>query len=200
MAIEVEVFYDYHCPYVYRASLLLANVEAERKPKVTWRYFSLTQVNSREPGWTVWDASSTERVRGRLAFKAAEAAHRQDRFDAFHSALLGARHHNRLDIDELNVVEQVAVDSGLDLDRFRRDLDDATILEPLARDHQHAVAAHGVFGTPTFVFSNGASAYIRLADAPTGTEAVRVFDSLVAVAADEPGILEIKRPVKPSPD
>ena len=76
----------------------------------------------------------------------------------------------------------------------------AAILEPLARDHQHAVAAYGVFGTPTFVFSNGASAYIRLADAPTGAEAVRVFDSLVAVAAGEPGILEIKRPVKPSPD
>jgi len=57
-----------------------------------------------------------------------------------------------------------------------------------------------VFGTPTFVFSNGASAYIRLADAPTGAEAVRVFDSLVKVAAGEPGILEIKRPVKPSPD
>jgi len=197
---EFELFYDYHCPFVYRASLLLANVAAERKPKVGWRYFSLTQVNSREPGWTVWDASSTERVRGRLAFKSAEAARRQDRFDAFHSALLHARHIDRLDIDEVNVVEQVAVDSGLDIDRFRRDLNDATILEALARDHQHAVAAYGVFGTPTFVFSNGASAYIRLADAPNGAEALRVFDSLVAVAADEPGILEIKRPVKPSPD
>jgi predicted DsbA family dithiol-disulfide isomerase len=197
---EFEVFYDYNCPFVYRASLLLANVAAERKPKVRWRYFSLTQVNSREPAWTVWDASSSERVRGRLAFKAAEAARRQDRFDAFHTALLAARHHDRFDIDEVNVVEQVAVDSGLDLDRFRRDLNDATILEPLARDHQHALAAHGVFGTPTFVFSNGASAYIRLADAPAGADALRVFDNLVAVAADEPGILEIKRPVKPSPD
>ena len=62
------------------------------------------------------------------------------------------------------------------------------------------MSVHGVFGTPTFVFPNGASAYIRLAGAPAGAEALHVFDSLLAVAADEPRILEIKRPTKPSPD
>jgi predicted DsbA family dithiol-disulfide isomerase len=197
---EFELYYDYTCPFVYRASLLLSNVAAERGPKVRWRYFSLAQVNSTEPGWTVWDAPATERVRGRLAFKAAEAARRQDRFDTYHSALLGARHHDRLDIDDVKVVQQIAVDAGLDLERFRADLEDPSILQALARDHRHAVSVHGVFGTPTFVFPSGASAYIRLADAPAGAEALHVFDSLLAVAADEPRILEIKRPIKPSPD
>jgi predicted DsbA family dithiol-disulfide isomerase len=197
---EFELYYDYTCPFVYRVSSLLTNVAAARNAAVRWRYFSLTQVNSTEAGWTLWDAPATEKVRGRLAFKAAEAARRQDRFDAFHGALLRARHQDRLDIDDIKVVHQVAEDSGLELDRFRRDLDDPTILQALARDHRHAVAVHGVFGTPTFVFPNGASAYIRLADAPSGPDAIRVFDSLIAVAADEPRILEIKRPVKPSPD
>jgi hypothetical protein len=57
-----------------------------------------------------------------------------------------------------------------------------------------------VFGTPTFVFANGASAYIRLADVPEGAEALRLFDALIDVAADEPRVLEIKRPTRPSPD
>ena len=197
---EFELYYDYLCPYVFRASLLLTNVSSERDLEVRWRYFSLTQVNSTEPRWTVWDAPASERVRGRLAFKSAEAARRQDKFDSYHSALLGARHHDRLDIDDPEVVEQVAEESGLDLERFRRDLDDPAILQALARDHTHAVNKHGVFGTPTFVFPNGASAYIRLAEAPGGAEALHVYDSLVAVAADEPRILEIKRPTKPSPD
>lgn len=197
---DFELFYDYLCPYVYRASLLIANVAAARSPDVRWRYFSLTQVNSTEPGWTVWDAPATERVRGRLAFQAAEAARKQDRFDAYHAALLRARHHDRLDIDNREVVLQVAEVSGLDLERFRRDLDDPTALQALARDHKDAVAKYGVFGTPTFVFPNGASAYIRLAEAPDGAEALHVYDSLLAVAADEPRILEIKRPTKPSPD
>jgi 2-hydroxychromene-2-carboxylate isomerase len=197
---EFELYYDYLCPYVYRASLLLTNVAEDRAPRVRWRYFSLTQVNSHEPGWTVWDAPITEKVRGRLAFKAAEAARRQDRFEGFHITLLHARHHDRLDIDDPEVVREVAEESGLDLERFRRDLADPAILQALGRDHQHAVAKHGVFGTPTFVFPNGASAYIRLAEAPGGADALRVFDSLLAVASDEPRILEIKRPTKPSPD
>jgi hypothetical protein len=39
-----------------------------------------------------------------------------------------------------------------------------------------------------------------LAEAPEAADAVRVFNRIVAIAADEPGILEIKRPVKPSRD
>ncbi len=197
---EFELYFDYGCPFVYRASLLLANVAAERRPDVRWRYFSLTQVNSKEGGWTVWDAPAGERVRGRLPFKAAEAARRQGRFEVFHPALLGARHQARLDIDDVHVVEQVADDSGLDLERFRRDVADPAITHALAFDHMNAVSRHGVFGTPTFVFPNGASAYIRLAEAPTGADAVNLYDRLIEMAADEERVLEIKRPVRPSPD
>jgi len=197
---EFELYYDYLCPFVYRASLLLANVAAERPIDIQWRYFSLAQVNSKEEGWTAWDAPAAEKVKGRLAFKAAEAARRQDRFDPFHANLLAARHRDRLDVDDAKVVEQVAEESGLELERFRRDLADPSILETLARDHKYAVGTHGVFGTPTFVFPNGASAYIRLAEAPSGAGALQLFDSLLAVAADEPRVLEIKRPTRPSPD
>ena len=197
---EFELYFDYLCPFVYRASLLLASVAAERSPDVSWRYFSLTQVNSKDDGWTVWDAPAADRVRGRLAFKAAEAARRQGRFDVFHPALLAARHQARSDIDDVRVIEQVAEDSGLDLERFRLDVDDPSIMQALARDHMQAVAKHGVFGTPTFVFPNGASAYIRLAEAPAGAEAVDLYDRMIGMAADEPRVLEIKRPVRPSPD
>jgi predicted DsbA family dithiol-disulfide isomerase len=198
--IELEVFYDYFCPFVYRASVLLQNVGRTRNLKVAWRYFSLTQVNSKDEGWTVWDAPASEHVRGRLAFKAAEASRRQDRFEDFNMSLLQARHRDRLDIDQLEVVERVALDVGLDLERFRQDLSDPQILASLARDHQEAVSKHGVFGTPTLVFPGGASAYVRLAEAPEDADAQRVFDHLVTVAAREPSILEIKRPRKPTQD
>jgi predicted DsbA family dithiol-disulfide isomerase len=197
---EFELYYDYLCPFVYRASLLLTTVAAERPIDVRWRYFSLAQVNSKEEGWTAWAAPAAEKVRGRLAFTAAEAARRQDRFDPFHANLLAARHEDRLDIDDAKVVEQVAEESGLELEGFRRDLADPAILDALARDHRYAVATHGVFGTPTFVFPDGASAYIRLAEAPNGAGALQLFDSLLAIAADEPRVLEIKRPIRPSPD
>jgi len=197
-AIELEVFYDYNCPFVYRAAVMLAGLDAERDVHVTWRYFSLTQINSREEGWTVWGANGTEPVRGRLAFKAAEAARRQGRFEELHPAMLQARHRDRFDLDDVRMVERIAEEAGLDMDRFRHDIGDPDILGALARDHTQAVEQHGVFGTPTFVFADGGAAYVRLADAPEAVDAVRIFDSLVAVAAREPRILEIKRPVKPT--
>ena len=202
MATTFDLFYDYRCPFVYRASLLLQNVRdsGERTLDIRWRYFSLAQVNSKDDGWTVWEAPESEFVKGRLAFKAAEAARRQDRFEDFHLPLLQARHRDRLDIDDVAVVERVAVEAGLDLARFRKDVADPEIVYAIARDHQPAVKEHGIFGTPTFLFPSGAAAYVRLSEAPEGADAVRIFDKIVSVAGDELRILEIKRPNKPSPD
>lgn len=198
--IDLEVFYDYSCPFVYRASVLLQNAGRSRKLDVTWSYFSLTQVNSRDEGWTVWGAPASESVQGRLAFMAAEAARRQGRFEEFHMPLLEARHRDRLDIDRPEVVERVAVDCGLDLERFRQDLADPGILAPLERDHLRARREQGVFGTPTFLFPDGSAAYVRLAEAPDAADANRVLERVISVAANEPSILEIKRPRKPTLD
>src|SRR5207245_11458493 len=77
--IPFDVFFDYRCPFVYRAAGLIEAVQRSSRPDidVRWRYFSLTQVNSKDDGWTVWSAPASEKVKGRLAFKAAEAARRQ---------------------------------------------------------------------------------------------------------------------------
>lgn len=202
MGTEFTVYYDYLCPFVYRASVMLDNVErsGERDLRVHWRYFSLMQVNSIEEGWTIWDAPDTDDVKGRLPFMAAEAARRQDRFDAIHMPLLHARHRDRRNINDISIVERIAEESGLELERFRRDMADPDIVRALARDHQQAVAEHGVFGTPTFIFPNGEAAYVKLSEAPSGADALVIFDRLLAVALAEPRILEIKRPDKPSPD
>ncbi len=198
--IRFEVFYDYFCPFVYRASVLLQNVgrSSAFRCEVNWRYFSLAQVNSKDDGWTAWEAPESEHVSGRMAFRAAEAARRQDAFDQLHMPLLEARHRDRLNIDDVVVIERVAVDAGLDIKRFRADLADPTTLDALRRDHLEARGDHGVFGTPTFVFPDGAAAYVRLAEAPDAAHAPAVFERLLSVVAGEPSILEIKRPRRPT--
>lgn len=198
--ISCQVYFDYLCPFVYRMAVLLDAVRGsgQRKLEIGWHYFSLSQVNAKDDGWTVWEASAATPVRGRLAFQAAEAARRQGKFEALHLPLLQARHRDRLDIDDTAVVERVAGAAGLDLKRFRLDLADPTILEPLALDHRIAVGEHGIFGTPTLVFANGAAAYVRLATTVESESAVEVFDRVLAIAESEPRILELKRPVKPA--
>ena len=111
--------------------------------------------------------------------------------------LLLARHRDREDIDDPGVIKRLAGAAGLDGDRFGADLADRRTLEALARDHSEARAKRGVFGTPTFVFPNGAAAYVRLAGVPSKEDALRIFDRLVDIARGEESILEIKRPVAP---
>jgi predicted DsbA family dithiol-disulfide isomerase len=197
--IRLEIFFDYLCPFVYRAAELIEKVGTvgRRHVEVRWRYFSLTQVNSKDDGWTVWEAPASEPVRGRLAFQAGEAAKRQDAFAAMHWRLLRARHRDRLDLDDTSVVEKLAVEAELDMERFHRDVVDPSTLAALASDHQAGVTEHGVFGTPTFVFADGAAAYVRLSPAVLeGNAALETFDRLIDVAAAEPRILEIKRPFR----
>jgi predicted DsbA family dithiol-disulfide isomerase len=199
-SIRFDVFFDYLCPFVYRAAELIDKVRrsGERELDVRWRYFSLTQVNSKDDGWTVWGAPRSERVRGRLAFQAAEAARRQGRFDEMHWRLLRARHRDRLDLDDPDVVESVAREAGLDLDRWRRDVADPSTLDAVAADHSAGVREFGVFGTPTFVFDGGAAAYVRLSPGAVEDGGLEVYDRLIGVAAGEPQILEIKRPLRPA--
>src|SRR5260370_19699405 len=126
--IRFEVFYDYFCPFVYRASVLLQNVgrSSAFSLKVTWRYFSLAQVNSKDDGWTAWEAPESEHVSGRMAFRAAEAARRQDAFDQLHMPLLEARHPDRLNIDDVVAIDRVAVAPGLAIQPLRAHLPHAT--------------------------------------------------------------------------
>jgi len=167
---------------------------------VTWRYFSLAQVNSKDEGWTIWvDPEPEGDIRGRASFMAAEAARRQDRFDAFHMELLRQRHHHERPIDDPQGLKAAAEAAGLDVERFEKDRADPTTLVALARDHQDAVAEHGVFGTPTVVMPDGCSAYVRLRPAPEDPEeAVAVFDELMRLVAERPYVLEVKRPSRPA--
>jgi protein-disulfide isomerase len=171
-----------------------------RELDVRWRYFSLTQVNSKVEGWTIWGATGPEDdVRGRATFMAAEAARRQDpdpkRFEPFHMELLRQRHELGNDIDDPEALAAAARAAGLDRERFERDRRDPETLLALARDHQQAVAEHGVFGTPTFVLPNGQTAYLRLRPAPEDpAEALVVFDELMQLVGERPYVLEVKRP------
>ena len=123
----------------------------EEAPEINWRNFSLAQANSKEESdWKAWEQPDDAQVRGILPLRAGEAARRQgmEAFGRFHMALLTARHVDRRDINDLDVVLQVAEEVGLDTARFREDLADRSILDTIARDHKEAAEEHGVFGTP----------------------------------------------------
>lgn len=177
-------------------------MERERPVKVTWKCFSLEQVNSKEgPEWKIWDQPPDYVGRGLRAFRASEAARRQgdELWGRFHMNVLTAYHRDKRDIDDEAVLREIAWESGLDMARFDADYRDRSTLQALARDHTEAVERYGAFGVPTMVFPNGNSAYLRLRPVPPPEEAAGVFDEIVDTVRDRPYVLEIKRPTPPRP-
>ena len=172
--------------------------------QINWRHFSLEQINSRNgPDWKVWEQMDVREARALLASVAGEAAKRQDdpeAFDRFHLALLTARHAGgRMPLNEDEPLIALAEEAGLDVEQFKKDLDDPDVLATVVADHEAATTQeNGVFGTPTFLFENGHTAYMKTFIPPAG-EAVEVFDSFVSLFGGRTYIGEIKSPQPPWP-
>lgn len=198
---NIEVYGDYGCPFVHAAALWLRDLKAELGDRlnVTWRFFPLEQINSTNgPDWKVWEQPLDEKNRVQLGFRGALAARKQSQeaFEKFHVAWLESRHAMKAG-ERPPTVEDVAKASGLDLERFMRDLNDPAIWAEMAADYEKGLTEVGVFGTPTFVFDDGSSAYLKQRPAPPADRAVAVWDEFVDIVRNHPNITEIKRPRKP---
>jgi hypothetical protein len=171
--------------------------------EITWKSFVLDQINSKKGSdWKLWEQDGAyEDSRSLLSLHAGESAKLQgrDAFERFHVALLVARHGGRrLSLTDRDALVGVAREVGLDVPRFEQGLDDRGLLENIARDHKEAVEQHGVFGTPTFLFENGTSAYLK-SFVPPEDDSVDFFNHFVALFADRAYVGEIKRPQPPWP-
>lgn len=175
----------------------------ERVPggvQVDWRYFSLEQVNQRAgEGVNVWERPAGYDSTGMSAFAASEWVRRQgnsELWERFHAGLLEVRHTGKKERLTPAVVERVAEGVGVDVARLRREVENAALLAPVAEQHAAAVK-EGVFGTPTLIFENGLSGYLKMLPAPTGDEAVRAWTHLRSLIEGCAYIAEVKRPQKP---
>ena len=187
---------------MYNAAVWFAKVKETYGDnlQVDWRPFILAQANSKEgPEWKAWEQTEDSPNLGLLAMRAGEAARRQGvpAFEAFHLALLKARHADRKDLASEDVIMDAAKEGGLDVARFREDLADANILQDIAESHTIAVEEHGVFGVPTFVFADGTSAFVK-AYTPPEEEAIEMFEALLGMSKWN-HIGEVKRPQPPWP-
>ena len=170
--------------------------------EITWKNFSLEQVNSKEgPEWKVWEQDDLSERRSLVAQMAAEASRNQgdELYDKFHLALLTARHggSGRLALNDEDAVLEVAKEVGLDVGRLREDMQDRELANLVGRQHTEA-AEQGIFGTPTFIFENGTTSYIKTF-IPHDEDAVPEWEHFVALMSHRSYIGEIKRPQPPWP-
>jgi len=177
--------------------------------EITWRNFSLEQnaftikqkSEETKSDWKVWEQDDLSQGRSLMGQIAAEAARRQgpELYDKFHLALLTARHggDGRISLNEEEPLVELAQQVGLESAKFREDLRDPELRKSIGTDHDEAVSL-GIFGTPTFVFENGNTAFIK-AFIPPQDDAIAEFEHFIALMNHRSYIGEIKRPQPPWP-
>ncbi|MEO5987039.1 MAG: thioredoxin domain-containing protein [Candidatus Limnocylindria bacterium] len=136
---EVVVFSDFQCPACAQAAPVLSQLADEGSIQLVYRYFPLSSIH----------AIAT------IAAEAAQAAARQGRFWEFHDALF-ARQSEWSGVGEVQAratFQQMAVDLGLDAERWGADATSATVAAAIATDRR-AGEQLNLLGTPT-IFIEG---------------------------------------------
>jgi len=149
------IFGDYECPYTRLAYRNVKSLEAEDVSfRFVFRHFPLVEIHPH----------------ALAAAEASEAAAAQERFWPMHDLLF--RRQKALEADDL---ERYANEIGLDLERFRQELEAHVHLDRVEADRSSALAS-GATGTPTIFVDDlpylrsYESAELRRALSPNGEE------------------------------
>lgn len=154
---------DFECPFCGQAEPSVRKLLADLGDlRYVWRHLPLDDVHPR----------------AQLAAEAAEAASKQGAFWPMHDLLFDHQDQLRL-TDLLGYAEQL----GLDLERFRRDLDEGSGAGQVAEDRESAELS-GVTGTPSF-FINGMRHHGAY-DLQTLTQAVKLARIRVGIGVASP--------------
>ncbi len=197
---RVTVFFDYVCPFSWRAAEVVEWVAAPLDLSFEWRHFSLYQFNhDSHERWQLWnqkiDPEDDMGSKGLLPFLASQAARRQGQepFEAFRLGLLRARHRDHRPLSRATI-DDVASCSGLHMPSFANDLANPECRTVLAQEHHYA-AARNVFGTPTFVFPGGDMSYFRIRELPSGPDEAReLFEAYRHLLEAYPYLETVRRP------
>ena len=180
--------------------LAMVKEELGEDLQINWRSFALEQVNSTQgDNWKAWEQGSDYVSRGLWALRGGVAARQQGStiHDAYMAAILQAKHVERTDIRTRESIIEIASAIPLEINEFTEVLDDSKTLKTIGNDHEHALEL-GIFGTPTFVFQNGFSAFLKMFTPPKN-EAMSAFEHFMGIAKERKYFGEIKRPQPPWP-
>ncbi len=204
--IKVDFYFDFLCPFAYRASLWMDEVQQHMGEHLSigWRYFSLEQINHKAgEKWKLWEQpddytpqNGRTESRSLLAFWAAEAARRQGApgFTNFRRELYRARHEDKVAFSGREDFLPWAERAGLDMARFTKDFQDRGMLEALRQDHETAHAKYKAFGVPTIAFDDDNAFYLKISQVPPATDALPLFEELRRSLTSRRWLSEIKRP------
>src|SRR5262245_8605249 len=191
---RLEWFFDPMCPYAYQASKWIREVREQVPVDITWRFFSLEEINredgKRHPWERPWSYGFGQMRVGALIRR----EQGNDAIDRWYATVGPAFFDHGVRTHEPEVHAEVIAAAGFDPSLVERAIADETTIADVRADHDEVVATHGGHGVPTIVFESGYAVYGPVVvPAPTGEDALALWD-LVKSMARFPHLYELRHP------
>ena len=184
------------CPYAYQTSLWMREVRDHAGVEVTWRFFSLEEINRVEGKKHPWER---EWSYGWSMMRIGAYLRRIDPelLDRWYARAGRALHVEGDKPHRPEVAEALLRDLDLDPAWVAAAIADPTTGDEVKAEHDTVVALGG-WGVPTLVF-DGTQALFGpvLVDPPTGDAAVRLWHAVTAWL-EFPHLYELQRPKRPA--
>ena len=192
----VDFHFDVMCPYAYQTSLWMREVRDHAGVEVTWRFFSLEEINRVEGKKHPWER---EWSYGWSMMRIGAYLRRIDPelLDRWYARAGRALHVEGDKPHRPEVAEALLRDLDLDPAWVAAAIADPTTGDEVKAEHDTVVALGG-WGVPTLVF-DGTQALFGpvLVDPPTGDAAVRLWHAVTAWL-EFPHLYELQRPKRPA--
>ena len=191
MTTSVDFHFDPMCPFAYQTSLWIRDVRNQTGLEVTWRFFSLEEVNrvegKKHPLEREWSYGwSLMRIGALLRRRDPALLDRWYAVIGHELHTLGGKPHDP------EVARRLLTDIGVDAGLLDEALADPSTHDDVRADHQRVLDAGG-YGVPTLFLDGQCLFGPVLVDPPSGADALRLWDVVTGMAA-LPHVYELQRP------
>ena len=188
---SVDFYFDPLCPYAYQTSKWIRSVREQNGLDISWRFFSLEEINRVEGKKHPWERDwtfgwSLMRV-GALLRRTS-----MDDLDRWYERIGRALHEEGLRPHRPEVARELLAELGLDPGLVDESIADTTTNDEVLADHRRVVDAAG-YGVPTLFFGDHCLFGPVLVDPPVGEAALRLWDAVTAWV-EFPDLFELQQP------
>ena len=188
---SVDFHFDPLCPYAYQTSKWIRSVREQNGLDISWRFFSLEEINRVEGKKHPWERDwtfgwSLMRV-GALLRRTS-----MDNLDRWYERIGRALHEEGLRPHRPEVARELLAELGLDPGLVDESIADTTTNDEVLADHQRVVDAAG-YGVPTLFFGEHCLFGPVLVDPPDGEAALRLWEAVTAWV-EFPDLFELQQP------
>ncbi|MGA0230168.1 MAG: DsbA family protein, partial [Ilumatobacteraceae bacterium] len=188
---SVDFHFDPLCPYAYQTSKWIRSVREQNGLDISWRFFSLEEINRVEGKKHPWERDwtfgwSLMRV-GALLRRTS-----MDNLDRWYERIGRALHEEGLRPHRPEVARELLAELGLDSGLVDESIADTTTNDEVLADHQRVVDAAG-YGAPTLFFGEHCLFGPVLVDPPVGAAALRLWEAVTAWV-EFPDLFELQQP------